>query len=190
MNICSCDLTALVNILRHFCIIGTTGNNNRTLGSLRKKKHTKKSQKERNAYIHIFRNSHRLSRRLSLIPLTPDRLTPSRPSWRICRRLVLRMVPGWGRLAVLFSLWCNMTILGPALQQHGTTAPLTHWGTHWDKKFIFPSNGPLSFACVEGSTRTPLQQLHSGDWKPRMNTESVVELIDQENQERLQLIIS
>lgn len=159
-------------------------------GLSQKKNPHKKSQKERNAYIHIFRNSHRLSHRLSLIPLTPDRLTPSRPSWRICRRLVSRVVPGWGRLAVLFSLWCNMTILGPALQQHCTTAPLTHWGTHWDKNSSFRLMAPLSFACVEGPTRMPLQQLHLGEWKSRMNTESVVELIDRESQEHSQLIIS
>lgn len=58
MNICSCDLTALVNILRHFCIIGTTGNNNRTLGSLRKKKKTQKSHRKREMRTFTFSETH------------------------------------------------------------------------------------------------------------------------------------
>lgn len=53
MNICSCDLTALVNILRHFCIIGTTGNNNRMLGSLRKKTHKKVTEREKCVHSHF-----------------------------------------------------------------------------------------------------------------------------------------
>lgn len=147
-----------------FCIISTTDNNNWTQGSFRKKNLTEREKCVHSHFQKSYIDSHAV-------------FLWSRPSWWICWGPDSKIVPGCGWLAVLFSVWCNMTILGSALQPAQRNCPSDSLVHPLGQKFIFWSNSPLSFACVRGLTQKRLQSLHWRERIPRRHIKSVMHLL-------------